>query len=80
MLLVLCRLYLISWIAKLHGHASRIASSSPFDHFKFISIADKISDWTNVVLAYEPVWAFGTGKVATPDQAQEVCDYLHLVD
>lgn len=30
------------------------------------------SDWTRVVIAYEPVWAIGTGKVATPQQAQEV--------
>ncbi|KAJ6424940.1 hypothetical protein OIU84_025668 [Salix udensis] len=36
------------------------------------AIADKVSNWTHVVLAYEPVWAIGTGKVATPDQAQEV--------
>ncbi|XP_022148401.1 triosephosphate isomerase, cytosolic [Momordica charantia] len=36
------------------------------------AIADKISNWDNVVLAYEPVWAIGTGKVATPAQAQEV--------
>ncbi|XP_075474463.1 triosephosphate isomerase, cytosolic-like [Primulina tabacum] len=36
------------------------------------AIAEQITDWTNVVLAYEPVWAIGTGKVATPDQAQEV--------
>ncbi|ORX48028.1 triosephosphate isomerase [Hesseltinella vesiculosa] len=35
-------------------------------------VADKIKDWTNVVVAYEPVWAIGTGKVATPDQAEEV--------
>jgi len=31
-----------------------------------------ITDWTKVVLAYEPVWAIGTGKTASPEQAQEV--------
>ncbi|KAF9316475.1 triosephosphate isomerase [Podila horticola] len=36
------------------------------------AIAKQVEDWTNVVVAYEPVWAIGTGKVATPDQAQEV--------
>ncbi|KAJ8750498.1 hypothetical protein K2173_015644 [Erythroxylum novogranatense] len=36
------------------------------------AIADKITNWDNIVLAYEPVWAIGTGKVATPAQAQEV--------
>ncbi|KAJ4766980.1 Triosephosphate isomerase [Rhynchospora pubera] len=36
------------------------------------AIAEKITHWTNIVLAYEPVWAIGTGKVATPAQAQEV--------
>lgn len=35
-----------------------------------------IKDWTNVVVAYEPVWAIGTGVVATPEQAQEVHAYL----
>ncbi len=29
-------------------------------------------DMANVVIAYEPVWAIGTGKVATPEQAEEV--------
>lgn len=36
------------------------------------AIADKIKNWDKVVVAYEPVWAIGTGKTATPQQAQEV--------
>ncbi|EFJ10235.1 hypothetical protein SELMODRAFT_447410 [Selaginella moellendorffii] len=36
------------------------------------AFAEAISGWDNVVIAYEPVWAIGTGKVATPQQAQEV--------
>ncbi|KAF8013567.1 hypothetical protein BT93_I1423 [Corymbia citriodora subsp. variegata] len=34
--------------------------------------ADAVPSWDNIVIAYEPVWAIGTGKVATPQQAQEV--------
>ncbi|CAG8563053.1 3593_t:CDS:2 [Funneliformis caledonium] len=40
------------------------------------SIAKVVNDWTNVVIAYEPVWAIGTGKVATPLQAQEVHEFI----
>ncbi|CAD7699414.1 unnamed protein product [Ostreobium quekettii] len=40
------------------------------------AIAENVSDWGPVVIAYEPVWAIGTGVVATPDQAQEVHAYL----
>ncbi|KNA04463.1 hypothetical protein SOVF_199480 [Spinacia oleracea] len=36
------------------------------------AFADALPSWDNVVVAYEPVWAIGTGKVASPDQAQEV--------
>ncbi|KAK5989983.1 Triosephosphate isomerase [Cladobotryum mycophilum] len=31
----------------------------------------QISDWSKIVIAYEPIWAIGTGKVATTEQAQE---------
>ena len=33
-------------------------------------------EWKNVVLAYEPVWAIGTGLTATPEQAQEIHAYI----
>ncbi|KAJ2903670.1 hypothetical protein MKZ38_009509 [Zalerion maritima] len=32
----------------------------------------EISDWSKIVIAYEPIWAIGTGKVATTQQAQDV--------
>ena len=30
----------------------------------------------NVIIAYEPVWAIGTGKTATAEQAEEVCGFI----
>ena len=33
-------------------------------------------EFGNVVIAYEPVWAIGTGKTATPDQAQEMHAFI----
>ncbi|MEQ2224874.1 triosephosphate isomerase [Ilyodon furcidens] len=39
-------------------------------------IAENVNDWEKVVLAYEPVWAIGTGKTASPEQAQEVHEKL----
>ncbi len=33
-------------------------------------------DLKKCVIAYEPVWAIGTGKTATADQAEEVCAYI----
>ncbi|KAF8342724.1 Triosephosphate isomerase [Cantharellus anzutake] len=39
---------------------------------QLVAVAKEIKDWSKIVIAYEPVWAIGTGKVATPEQAQEV--------
>lgn len=34
------------------------------------------NDWSNIILAYEPVWAIGTGETATPEQAQEMHAFI----
>lgn len=34
------------------------------------------ADWKNIVIAYEPVWAIGTGETATPEQAQEMHRFI----
>ncbi len=33
-------------------------------------------DWERIILAYEPVWAIGTGETASPDQAQEMHEFI----
>lgn len=38
------------------------------------AIKDQIDDWSKIVIAYEPVWAIGTGVTASPEQAQEAHD------
>jgi len=40
-------------------------------------IADK--SWANIVIAYEPVWAIGTGETATPEQAQEMHAHIRKI-
>lgn len=36
----------------------------------------KANDFKNIVLAYEPVWAIGTGETASPEQAQEMHEFI----
>ena len=35
-----------------------------------------MTDWSKIVIAYEPVWAIGTGKTATPDVAEDTHKYI----
>ena len=36
-------------------------------------------EWKNIVLAYEPIWAIGTGKTATSEQAEEMLAYIRAI-
>lgn len=35
------------------------------------AVKEKCEDWSNIIIVYEPIWTFKTGKVATPEQIQE---------
>jgi triosephosphate isomerase len=37
------------------------------------------SDLARIIIAYEPVWAIGTGRTATPEQAQEMHAFIRRV-
>ena len=39
----------------------------------------QVDAWKNIVLAYEPVWAIGTGETASPEQAQEMHAFIRSI-
>ena len=39
-------------------------------------VKSAVKKWENVVIAYEPVWAIGTGKVASPEQAEDAHRFI----
>ena len=54
------------------GHEQTVVSGQIAGAFRGISPEDA----AKITVAYEPVWAIGTGKTATPDQAQEMCSCI----
>ena len=46
---------------------------------QIVSALEGISDISNVIIAYEPIWAIGTGVTATNEQANEMCQYIREV-
>ncbi|KAJ3120284.1 triosephosphate isomerase, partial [Physocladia obscura] len=57
---------------KLEEREANQTTTVVFRQLAAIAAILKPEDWTHVVVAYEPVWAIGTGKVASPQQAQDV--------
>ena len=60
-----------------------LADRKSGNHFKLVESQLKNvlfniepSAWTKIILAYEPVWAIGTGETASPEQAQEMHAFI----
>ena len=49
------------------------------DQIRSVLDNEILSANTNILIAYEPIWAIGTGLTATPDMANEVHAYIHSV-
>ncbi|MBY5161687.1 triose-phosphate isomerase [Salsipaludibacter albus] len=57
------------------GEAADVVSRQLHGSLDGVSFADP----TRVVVAYEPIWAIGTGETATPDDAQDMCAHVRSV-
>jgi triosephosphate isomerase len=55
-----------------NGNTFKVIENQLTDNLKDISN----SNIDKIVIAYEPIWAIGTGKTATPEQAQEVHNFI----
>jgi triosephosphate isomerase len=54
------------------GHAESVVETQLNGGLQGLTVADM----ERIIIAYEPVWAIGTGKTATPEQAQEMHGYI----
>ncbi len=57
------------------GDAEKVVNEQLVNGLAGLTVADA----ERIIIAYEPVWAIGTGKTATPEQAQEMHAYIRKV-
>ena len=57
------------------GNAESVVKSQLFGGLAGLTV----SDLERIIIAYEPVWAIGTGKTATPEQSQELHGFIRRV-
>lgn len=63
------------------GEELKDRKSKQFQNVVFYQLKDSLfhlpkEAWEHIVIAYEPVWAIGTGETATPEQAQEMHQFI----
>jgi len=63
------------------GEELKDRQSKQFQNVVYYQLKDSLfhlpkEAWENIIIAYEPVWAIGTGETATPEQAQEMHQFI----
>lgn len=63
------------------GEELKDRQNKQFQNVVFYQLKDSLfhlpkEAWQNIIIAYEPVWAIGTGETATPEQAQEMHRFI----
>ena len=66
------------------GETLELREKNEYKDFIEMQIRSAFSDVTgeqakNTIIAYEPIWAIGTGKTATSDEASEVCTFIRNI-
>lgn len=66
------------------GESEATYDAGKTEEFVGVQLREGLKDLTkeqmdNVIIAYEPIWAIGTGKTATPEIAEKVCGYVRSV-
>ena len=63
------------------GEELKDRQNKQFQNVVFYQLKDSLfhlpkEAWQNIIIAYDPVWAIGTGETATPEQAQEMHQFI----
>ena len=63
------------------GESLELRNAGTYEEFIKAELKDSLfhlsaEDFANIVIAYEPIWAIGTGKTATAEQAEEIHAYI----
>lgn len=66
------------------GESLELRNAGTYEEFIKAELKDSLfhlsaEEFANIVIAYEPIWAIGTGKTATSDQAEEIHAYIRSV-